>query len=166
MSQRIIQVEFIDTPEQAKKLDAVLAKHKGDKNSAVAVMEEVQEIYGYLPEEILKKVSKVINRSTEELYGIGTFYSQFSLYPNGKYNFSVCLGTACYVKGSQDILERLKTVLGIKEGECTDDKKFSISVMRCVGCCGLAPVITVNEDVYGKLTPKDIDGIVDKYKKM
>lgn len=166
MSQKIIQVEFLETPEQAQKLQEVLAAHKGDKNSAVAVLEEVQEIYGYLPEEVLIKVGKAINRSTEELYGIGTFYSQFSLFPKGKYNFSVCLGTACYVKGSKDILERLKTVLGIKEGECTDDMKFSISVMRCVGCCGLAPVITVNEDVYGKLTPKDIDGIVAKYKNM
>ncbi|MEG1527853.1 MAG: NAD(P)H-dependent oxidoreductase subunit E [Clostridia bacterium] len=166
MSSKVIQGDFLETAEQAKRLQAVLDKYAGIKDSAVAVLEEVQVIYGYLPKQVLTRVSKAINRSEEELYGIGTFYSQFSLFPKGKYNFAVCLGTACYVNDAKAVLDRLITVLGISEGECTDDGKFSITVMRCVGCCGLAPVLTVNEDVYGKMTPKLVDEIVDKYRNL
>lgn len=164
MSQKINQGVFKQTDEQKKKLENVLNKYAGHEDGAVAVLEEVQTIYGYLPEEILKQVAVALDKSVEELYSIGTFYSQFSLYPKGKYNFAVCLGTACYVNGSNLVFERLKKVLGIEEGQCSEDGKFSLTAMRCVGCCGLAPVLTVNETVYGKLTEKDVDKIVKEYK--
>ena len=100
----------------------------------------------------------------EEVYGVATFYSQFSLYPKGRYKISVCLGTACYVKGSGDIFEQLCSRLGIRGGECTSDGKFSLEACRCIGACGLAPVVTVNEDVFGRLTVEDVDKILAKYR--
>lgn len=166
MSSRIKQAEFKPTQEQTQKLDALLAKYKGISDAAVTVLEEVQQIFGYLPEPVLKRVGLALDRSTEEMYGIGTFYSQFSLYPKGKYNFAVCLGTACYVNGANEILDRVKMQVGVEEGHTTDDGKLSVSAMRCVGCCGLAPVMTVNEEVYGKITPAQVDAIVNKYKKL
>ncbi len=166
MSSRIKQTEFQPTQEQMQKLNALLEKHRGAADAAVTVLEEVQQIFGYLPEPVLKKVGEALGRSTEEMFGIGTFYSQFSLYPKGKYNFAVCMGTACYVNGSNEIFDRLKQKIGVEEGHSTDDGKLSISAMRCVGCCGLAPVMTVNEEVYGKITPAQVDAIVEKYKKL
>lgn len=164
MSYKINQIKFVETAEQKKAMDEILAAHAGQNDAAVAVLEEVQNIYGYLPEEVLSRVSIALDKSMEELFSIGTFYSQFSLYPKGKYNFSMCLGTACYVNGSKEVNEKIKELLGIGEGECSADGKFSVNPMRCVGCCGLAPVLTVNEDVYGKLTVKDVEDIVNKYK--
>jgi len=164
MSYKINQIKFVETAEQKKAMDEVLAAHAGQNDAAVAVLEEVQNIYGYLPEEVLSRVSISLDKSMEELFSIGTFYSQFSLYPKGKYNFSMCLGTACYVNGAKEVNEKIKELLGIGEGECSADGKFSVNPMRCVGCCGLAPVLTVNEDVYGKLTVKDVEDIVNKYK--
>ena len=99
----------------------------------------------------------------EEIYGIVTFYSQFSLTPKGKYNISVCLGTACYVKGAGDLYDKLKEKLNLGDGECTSDGKFSVEACRCIGACGLAPVLTVNEDVYGRIGVDDLDGILEKY---
>lgn len=164
MSQKIQPGKFTETPEQKRALEHVLAEYGGKADAAVTVLEEIQTIYGYLPEEILKRATVHLKKSLEELYAIGTFYSQFSLYPKGKYNFSVCLGTACYVNGSNDILTRLKTVIGIEEGQSTSDGLFSISSMRCVGCCGLAPVMTVGENVYGRLKQSDVDRIVAEYR--
>ena len=99
----------------------------------------------------------------EKVYGVATFYAQFSLSPKGSYNISVCLGTACYVKGSGDIYDKLQEVLGISGDECTPDRKFSLTACRCIGACGLAPVLTVNEEVYGRLTVDDVNGIIAKY---
>lgn len=166
MSSKVNQVKFVETPEQKKEMDAYLAQYQGHDDAAVTLLEKAQTVYGYLPEEILKRISVALDKSMEELYSIGTFYSQFTLFPKGKYNFSVCLGTACYVNGSQEVLQELKKQIGVEENQCTDDGKLSISVCRCIGCCGLAPVMTVNEDVYGKLTAKDIAGIVNKYKNL
>ena len=117
-----------------------------------------------LPIEVQTMVAEGLNVSLEEVYGVSTFYSQFALSPKGKYNISVCLGTACYVKGSGDILNKISEQLGIGAEECTADGQFSLTACRCIGACGLAPVITVNEDVYGRLTVDDVPYIINKYK--
>ena len=127
------------------------------------ILQHAQEIYGYLPIEVQTIIARELDIPLEKVYGVVTFYSQFSLFPKGKYKISVCLGTACYVKGSGDIFNKLSEVLSIDSGECTADGKFSLDACRCVGACGLAPVLTVNEDVYGRLTEKDVDDILKKY---
>ena len=127
------------------------------------VLQKAQEIYGYLPVEVQQMVSDGLGVSMSEIYGVVTFYSQFSLAPKGKYKISVCLGTACYVKGSGDVFNRLSQRLGITNGECTQDGKFSLEACRCIGACGLAPVLTVNDDVYGRLVVDDVDEILAKY---
>lgn len=116
------------------------------------IMQRAQDIYGYLPYEVQKIISDQMDVPMEKIYGVATFYSQFNLYPKGKYKISVCLGTACYVKGSGDIYNKLMEKLGIAGGECTSDGKFSLDACRCVGACGLAPVMMINDDVYGRLT--------------
>jgi NADP-reducing hydrogenase subunit HndA len=127
------------------------------------ILQKAQGIYGYLPIEVQTIISNEMNVPLEKVYGIVTFYSQFSLNPKGKYNVSVCLGTACYVKGAGDLFDKLKNVLGVEDGGCTKDGKFSLESCRCIGACGLAPVLTVNEDVYGKLSVDDLEGILAKY---
>lgn len=164
MLKKISSIPFSGTPEQEEKLKASIASHKDDPGAVMPVLQEAQEIYGYLPEEVQVMIAEGLNVPLEEVYGVSTFYSQFALSPKGEYNISVCLGTACYVKGSGDILDKLSEVLGIGAEECTPDGKFSLTACRCVGACGLAPVIMVNDDVYGRLTTEDIPGIIDKYK--
>ena len=127
------------------------------------VLQEAQEVYGYLPIEVQKMIAEGLSVPLEEVYGVSTFYSQFSLTPKGQYNISVCLGTACYVKGAGKIIERISEILGIGAEECTADGRFSLKACRCIGACGLAPVMTVNDDVYGRLEIEDIDGILAKY---
>ena len=127
------------------------------------VLQEAQEVYGYLPIEVQKMIAEGLSVPLEEVYGVSTFYSQFSLTPKGQYNISVCLGTACYVKGAGKIIERISEILGIGAEECTADGRFSLTACRCIGACGLAPVMTVNDDVYGRLEVEDIDGILAKY---
>lgn len=154
---------FNGTKEQEAKLMEVIAQHKDEAGATIPVLHKAQEIYGYLPIEVQQMISDGLNVPLAEIYGIVTFYTQFSLNPKGKYVIGICLGTACYVKGSGDILEKVKTILGIDVGECTPDGKFSIEATRCIGACGLAPVLTVNEEVYGRLTVDDIDDIIKKY---
>lgn len=163
MQKRISTLPFHDTPEQAEKLDAVIANLKGQAGAVMPALHQAQDIYGYLPLEVQKKIADGLDVSLEEVYGVSTFYSQFSLTPKGKYNISVCLGTACYVKGADKVLDRLVAKLGIQPEECTEDGLFSLTACRCIGACGLAPVITVNEDVYGRLAPEDVDTILAKY---
>jgi len=157
-------VPFKGTREQERKLDEVIAKWKDKDGPLMPILQGAQDIYGYLPAEVQKYIADKLDIPFEKIYGIVTFYSQFSLYPKGQYKISVCLGTACYVKGSGDILERLRIKLGIDSGQCTPDGLFSLDATRCLGCCGLAPVMTVNDDVYGKLSPDDVDGILEKYR--
>lgn len=164
MKKRVSTMPFKGTPEQEQKLNEVIAAHKGEKGALMPVMQQAQEIYGYLPIEVQSMIAKGMDVPVEEVYGISTFYSQFALTPKGKYKISVCLGTACYVKGSQGIVDRISQILGIESDECTPDGKFSLEVCRCIGACGLAPVITINEDVYGRLEAKDVDAILEKYK--
>lgn len=160
-------MEFaFDWKQNATKVDALKAKIEEKKDSKGALMQllhDAQAIFGYLPIEIQKMISEAVGLPLAETYGVATFYSQFTLVPKGEYNIGVCLGTACYVKGSQSILEEIEKVLGIKVGETTTDRRFSIEATRCIGACGLAPVITVNEDVYGKLVAADVKGILTKY---
>ena len=131
----------------------------------MVVMQKAQDIYGYLPLEVQNMIAEGMEISVEKVYGVSTFYAQFSLSPKGEYNISVCLGTACYVKGAGDIFDKLSERLGIAGDECTADGKFSLTACRCIGACGLAPVLTVNEDVYGRLTVDDVDDILAKYGK-
>ena len=163
MLKKISKIPFKDTPEQAAKLDAIIAECTGDVSMLMHVMQEAQEIYGYLPFEIQQKIAESMNVPMEKVYGVATFYAQFALSPKGQYAISVCLGTACYVKGAQEILDELSAQLGIEPEECTEDGKYSLTACRCIGACGLAPVLTVNEDVYGKITAADIKGILAKY---
>lgn len=156
-------VPFAGTKEQEAALLQVIDLHRGDSSAIMAVLQEAQGIYGYLPIEVQTIISNEMNIPLEKVYGIVTFYSQFSLDPKGKYKISVCLGTACYVKGAGDIFNKFSEMLNIKDGECTPDGKFSLESCRCIGACGLAPVITINEDVYGKLAVDDLKGVLDKY---
>ena len=126
-------------------------------------MEEIQVKYGYIPKICAYKISTYLEIPLAQIYGVITFYSRFTLKPKGKYHIAVCLGTACFVKGSEKILDRAKERLGIDIGETTKDGKFSLEATRCVGACGLAPVFTVNNEVYGKATVKMLDEILDKY---
>ena len=151
------------TAEQEQQLKQVIEEHKDHEGSLMQVLQLAQGIYGYLPIEVQKMVADGLGVPLSEVYGVATFYAQFTLFPKGKNQISVCLGTACYVKGSGKIHERLEKALGIKSGECTPDGKFSLDACRCIGACGLAPVLTINGDVYGRLTEDDIDGILAKY---
>ncbi len=163
MLKKLSSLPFSGTAEQKERLMAVIAAHKHDKSQLMAVMQEAQAIYDYLPIEVQAMIAEGMDVPLEKVYGVATFYAQFSLSPKGSCHISVCLGTACYVKGSGDIYDKLQEVLGIGGDECTPDRKFSLSACRCIGACGLAPVLTVNEEVYGRLTVDDVEGIVAKY---
>ena len=136
-------------------------KYTPEKDKLIQILNEVQEQFGYITDFAQKEISEFLNIPLAEIYGVITFYSRFTLKPKGKYNISVCLGTACFVKGSQKIMDRLLERLQIQEGETTSDGKFSIEQQRCVGACGLAPVFTVNGKVYGKATVKMLDEVLD-----
>lgn len=149
---------------QMQQLEEVIEKYKNTQGALIPVLHEAQDIFGYLPPEVMKKVSRGLEIPEAKVYGVATFYSQFSLTPKGKYKIGVCLGTACYVKGSGEVYEELQKILGISGGGVTADGAFSLDATRCIGCCGLAPVMTVNEDVYGKLTVDSVAAIIDKYR--
>jgi NADP-reducing hydrogenase subunit HndA len=163
MKKRLTTVTFKGTKEQEEKLLAVIEKYKGVAGFMMPILQEAQGIYGYLPIEVQTIIADELHIPLEKVYGVATFYAQFALYPKGKYKISVCLGTACYVKGSGDLYNALMEKLGIAGGECTPDGKFSLEACRCIGACGLAPVLTVNDDVYGRLTVDDLDEILAKY---
>ena len=150
--------------ERDQKLLEIFEKYKDTRGALIPVLHEAQELYGYLPIEVQKAISKGLNIPLTEIYGVVTFYTQFSLVPKGKFKIQVCMGTACYVKGASQILDKMKEKLGIHVGDCTEDGKFSLDACRCIGACGLAPVIMINDDVYGRLSPDDIEGIIDNYK--
>lgn len=152
-----------EAQEKARKLDEIIEKHRGTKGALIPVLHEAQEVYGYLPLEVQRTVAEKLNIPLAEVYGVVSFYTQFTINPKGKYQISVCMGTACYVKGATEILDKFRTRLSIDVGECTEDGKFSLDACRCIGACGLAPVITINDDVYGKLTADDVDDILAKY---
>lgn len=163
MLKKISKIPFKGTPEQEEQLRKVIEENKHDKSMLMHVMQQAQLIYEYLPFEVQAMIAEGMDIPLEKVYGVSTFYAQFSLSPKGKYKVSVCLGTACYVKGSQEILDRICERLGIEPDECTPDGVFSVEACRCIGACGLAPVMMVNDEVYGKITADDVDGILDKY---
>lgn len=160
---KVSNVPFKGTEEQKEKLLEVIAQHKGQKGALMPIMQGAQDIYGYLPYQVQKIISDETGIPIEKIYGVATFYAQFSMSPKGKYVVSVCLGTACYVKGSGLVLEEVEKQLGIHDGECTADGKFSLETCRCVGACGLAPVMIVGGDVYGKMKPDMVKDILAKY---
>ena len=151
------------TDNKTEALDKIIAKHKDTRGALIPVLHEAQELYGYLPMSVQKKIAEGLNVSLADVYGVVSFYTQFYLNPKGKYKINVCLGTACYVKGAGDILDKISEILKIKNGECTSDGLFSLDACRCIGACGLAPVIMINEDVYGRLSADDVPGIIQKY---
>lgn len=163
MATTISSVPFKDTAEKAAKLAEIIAAHKDQPGALIPILQKAQDVYGYLPIEVQTRIAEGLDISLEKVYEVVTFYAQFSLNPKGEYNFSVCLGTACYVKGAGDLFDKLKQILGIEDGGCTPDGKFSLTSCRCVGACGLAPVLLVNADVYGRLLPDDVKGIIEKY---
>lgn len=164
MLKKLSNLPFQGTKEQEEQLKAIIDANKHDKSRVMAVMQEAQGIYGYLPYEVQNMIAEGMDVPLEKVYGVATFYAQFALAPKGENHVSVCLGTACYVKGSGEIYDKLQEVLGIGGDECTPDRKFSLSACRCIGACGLAPVMTVNEEVYGRLTAKDVEGIIAQYR--
>ena len=163
MLKKISKIPFSGTKEQEEKLKQVIADCAGDNSQLMHVMQVAQDIYGYLPFEVQQMIADGMGVPLEKVYGVATFYAQFALSPKGEYAISVCLGTACYVKGSQEILDELSAQLGIGAEECTPDGRFSLTACRCIGACGLAPVMMINDDVYGKITTADVKGILEKY---
>lgn len=141
----------------------IAKKYKGIDGGIMSALHEVQNHYGYIPENVQKYLSKELNIPMSDIYGIITFYSRFSLLPKGKYNVQVCMGTACYVKGAEDVLDKFKSELKIKEGGITEDGKFSLESVRCIGACGLAPAIVINSEVYGKVSPDKVKEILAEY---
>ena len=154
---------FEGTAEQMSRLMDCINANRNEQGALMPVLHEAQNIYGYLPAEVQTVIAEELDVPLSDVYGVATFYSQFSLMPKGNHRISVCLGTACYVKGSDKILEAIEKELRISCGECTPDKKFSIESCRCVGACGLAPVMIVDGEVYGKLKAEDVAGILDRY---
>ena len=165
MKKILTTVAFSGTPEKEAKLDAVIEKHRGIPGALMPVLQEAQDIYGYLPLEVQKMIAIKMGISLEEVYGVSTFYSQFVLNPKGEVAIAVCLGTACYVKGSGDIINKITEILGLPAGATSSDAKYSLDATRCIGACGLAPVLTVNGEVYGKIGVADVPGILAKYQK-
>ncbi len=164
MSSQTTAAVFTGTAEQKEALMALIDEHRGQPGALMPVLQKAQDIYGYLPIEVQNAIAEGLGISLAEVYGVVTFYAQFSLNPKGKYVIGVCMGTACYVKNAQAVLDRCKKELNIEVGECTPDGLFSIQDTRCLGCCGLAPVMMINDDVYGRLVPDDIPGILAKYR--
>jgi NADH:ubiquinone oxidoreductase subunit E len=156
---------FAGTKEQETELKSWLAEHKSEPGVAMGALQKAQDIYGYLPLEVQKRVAGTLDMPLAEIYGISTFYSMFNLTPKGRHQISVCMGTACYVKGNAKVFEELEGILGTKDGGSTDDGKFSLDACRCIGACGLAPAIMVDEEVYGRLTGErsQLEGILSKY---
>ena len=163
MKKTMTTVPFNGTAEQKAALDAVIAAHAGERGALMPVLQQAQDIYGYLPVEVQKYIAAALDVPYSEVFGVITFYSQFMLNPKGQHPVAVCLGTACYVKGSGKIMDKLEEILGIKNGEITSDLRFSLDATRCIGACGLAPVMTIGEDVYGRLEENMLPGILAKY---
>jgi len=163
MKKSMTTVAFTETVEQKAKLEEIIAAHKGEAGALMPVLQKAQDVYGYLPKEVQDRIAAGLEIPVSEVYGVVTFYAQFLLNPKGQHPVAVCLGTACYVKGSGLLMEKLEQLLGIKNGGITEDLKFSLDATRCIGACGLAPVLTIGEDVYGRLEPNQLEGILAKY---
>jgi NADH:ubiquinone oxidoreductase subunit E len=153
----------IITPAMFLKIDAIVAKYKDKPGSLIPVLQQAQEVCGYLPPAVQRYVARGLNMSPSVVYGVATFYSFFTLVPRGKHVIRVCLGTACYVKRSEEILDKIKDELDLEVGEVTRDKKYSLEAVRCLGACGLAPVVVIGQDTYGDVAATKVMDIVKKY---
>ena len=153
----------LGTDEQVKEFESLLDTYKNSRDNIMVVLQKTQGIFGYIPEGTVKMISDSLGIAESEIYGIITFYSQFSLTPKAKYNIDVCLGTACFVLGAQEVLDKILDKLKVKVGQMTPDGKWIVTSCRCLGCCGLAPAITINGEVYGKLKPEDVDRVLDSF---
>lgn len=149
-----------------KELEEYIETFEDKRSSLIIILHRAQEIFGYIPEEVQEFIAGKIDVPVSKIYGVVSFYNFFSMVPKGKYPISVCTGTACYVRGASKVLESLQKELGIKLGGVTKDGLFSLDSIRCVGACGLAPVILVGKDVHGKMKPEDVSGIIEKYRKL
>ncbi len=163
MAKRKTEIPFAGTPEQEKELKEIIARYKDRKGALMPILQQAQELYGYLPIEVQTMIAEGLGIPLAEVYGVVTFYAQFTLNPRGTYNIGLCMGTACYVKGAGAVMDKLRERLGIEPGGITPDGRFSLEATRCIGACGLAPVMTINDEVYGRLTPDEVDAILDKY---
>ena len=153
-----------ENQDKYQELDKVIESKKGQKGAVMQTLQAAQNIFGHVPKDVQIRIAEGLGATLSEVYGVSTFYSQFALEPRGKYIIGVCLGTACYVKGSKDVLQAVTDTLGTSVGRTTSDGLFTIKDTRCLGACGLAPVMMINDDVYGRLVPGDVPGILDKYK--
>ena len=163
MKKKLTTVEFRGTKEQEEQLLAIIEKYRGLQGAMMPILQQTQDVYGYLPVEPMRIIADKTGKPIEEIFGIASFYSQFSLNPKGEVAIAVCLGTACYVKGSGDLFKKIEEVLGLEGGGTSSDGKYSLEATRCIGACGLAPVLTVNGTVYGRLVPNDVDKILAEY---
>ena len=153
----------LGTDEQVAEFNKVLEQNKGKSGNIMPVLQKTQGIFGYIPEDSVKMIAESLKMPEGDIYGIITFYSQFTLTPKAKYNIDICLGTACYVLGSQAVLDKILEKLGVRVGEMTKDGKWIVTSCRCLGCCGLAPAMTINGEVYGKMKVEDVDRILDSF---
>jgi len=149
--------------EKLQRVKEAIDRFRDMKGALIPVLHEVQDTYGYLPEDVLHLVSDELGIPMTDIYGVASFYSFFSLEPKGEHIIRVCMGTACYIKGAQSLIDRIGTDLGIKPGETTKDGKFTLEATRCLGACGLAPVMTIDDDVHGRLMQGDIPKVLKKY---
>lgn len=156
-------IPYRGTPAQEEELRGVIQAHKDQPGGTMPVLQAAQRIFGYLPEEALILIAEGLDTPLSEVYSVASFYAQFTFNPKGQHQVSVCMGTACYVRGAADVLEAVERRLGIRTGAITRDGRFSLDATRCIGACGLAPVMTVGADVYGRLTPEQAGAILDKY---
>lgn len=154
--------ENLVDPKQIK-LDEVIIKYRDENGPLIPILQEAQEVYGYLPADVLKHISKALRMPLARIYGVVTFYSQFRLTPVGRNLINVCLGTACHVRGGAKVLETIEKSLKIKDGATTDDSRYTLEIVACIGACGLAPVMSVNGQVYGRLEPESVAEILAKY---
>lgn len=159
-------MSVLENKDKLERLDKVILENKGTRGAVMRTLQSAQEIFDHVPKEVQIYIAKGLGVTLSEVYGVATFYSQFALEPRGRFVIGVCLGTACYVKGSKNVLERIESELEIEPGHTTKDQRFTLKDTRCLGACGLAPVMMINEDVYGRLVPDDVPGILEKYKAM
>jgi NADH:ubiquinone oxidoreductase subunit E len=163
-----LKIDDIETKEKLKKLDEYIknvTKLNDNQGLLMGVLHKTQELFGYLPTEVMDYISDKLKVPTAHIYGMSTFYNYFTLKPRAKYQIFMCKGTACYVGGGARVLEKLQSALGLEVGDVTPDKMFGLGITRCLGCCGLSPVMQVNEDIYVRMVPEKINGILDKYRK-
>lgn len=158
------QCDGTQVDPRVAELEQVIEEYRGMEGALIMILHKAQEIYGYLPEDVQRTVAKALDIPLTDVYGVATFYSYFSLTPRGKYRIAVCMGTACYVRGAGELLSAFERELGVKSGETTEDMSFTLQASRCIGACGLAPVLTVNEDVYGSVTADKVGEILKKYR--